>query len=142
MLGTAASTRKVSPHIAFEASHELCALLREIGRPVSLSAKTVLFRKGGAPKGVFLVRKGKVAVSAGDPLTGLTRIAQKGSLLGLPSTVNNKPYSLTACTVTDVELYTVQPQKFRKLLRSDPVVGLAIVKILSEEVWALRKFAR
>ena len=142
MLRAPATTRKVRPHGAFEAPQEVCTLLQTMGTPLSVAAKTVLFRKGEPPKGVFLVLKGKVAVSAGDRRSGLTRIAQKRSLLGLPSTVNNRRYSLTAQTLSDVELCLVEPEAFRTLLRSNPVVGLAIVKILSEEVWALRRLAR
>jgi CRP-like cAMP-binding protein len=140
MIQAPAKARKVKPRNAFEAPAEVCALLRSMGRRFAVGANTVLFRKGEAPKGVFLVIKGKVALSAGDDGSGLTRIAQRRSLLGLPSTVNNKRYSLTAVTLTDVELCLIQPQAFRNLLQSNPMVGVAIVKILSDEVWALRRF--
>jgi len=140
MIQASAKTRKVRPRNAFEAPADVCALLQSIGKRLTVAAKTILFRKGEASKGVFLVIKGKVALSAGDDGSGLTRIAQRRSLLGLPATVNNKRYSLTARALDNVETFVVQPQQFRSLLQSNPVVGVAIVKILSDEVWALRRF--
>jgi CRP-like cAMP-binding protein len=124
----------------FEAPAEIRVLLRSIGTRETIPAKTVLFRTGDPPKGVFLVLRGKVALSAGSDQSPLTRIAGQGSLLGLPSTVGKIPYSLNAEALSNVEVCLVQAEPFRKLLASNPVLGMAIVNILSNEVSALRRF--
>ncbi len=124
---------------AFDAPADVCALLQSIGTPRTVPPKTVLFRKGDSPKGVFVVLNGKVALTAGDHSSALTRIAGRRSLLGLPSTVGNKRYSLTAQALTDVEVCLVHPKEFRSLLTSNPMIGMAIVRILSKEVSALRR---
>jgi CRP-like cAMP-binding protein len=124
----------------FEAPAKICALLQSAGKRMSVPQRTILFRKGDLPKGVFLVLRGKVALSAGDDRSRLTRIGSKGSLLGLPSTVGNRRYTLTAETLTDAEVCLIQPEQFREMLASNPVLGMAIVNILSNEVSALRRF--
>ena len=126
---------------AFEAPVEVCDLLRELGTPESACRGTTLFRKGDPPAGVFLITSGRVALSAGDDPCRITRIAGVRSLLGLPSTVGDRAYTLTAEAVTDVELCHIAPDAFRNALASNPVIGMAIVRILSDEVSALRRFA-
>jgi CRP-like cAMP-binding protein len=122
----------------FEAPKEICSILRQAGTPEKFGAKRVLFRSGDEPNGVFLVLSGSVVLSAGDGSSAFTRIAGKGSLLGLPSTVSDRAYSLTAEALTEVRVCHIQPEAFRRMLSSNPLLGMAVVNILSEEVSALR----
>ena len=131
-------TKKIAPAGTFAAPSEICALLRMVGTPETVPPGTILFRMGNLPMGVFLVLRGRVALSAGNENSLLTRIASKGSLLGLPSTVNNKPYSLTAEALSEVTVCRIPPHKFREMLTSNPVLGMAVVNILSDEVSSLR----
>jgi len=131
--------RKAASRRIFEAPSDVCALLQSSGTPETIPAKTILFSAGGSPQGVFLVLRGRVVLSAGDDHSPLRRIAAKGSLLGLPSTVSDQPYSLTAEALTKLEVCRIPPQQFRRMLASDPVLGMAVVNILSNEVSALRR---
>ncbi len=144
-LTTMAQTKAVRTRIAsskaFEASPEVCTMLQSVGRVQTLPRLTTLFRMGEAPKGVFLILKGRVALSAGDQARQITRVAAEHSLLGLPSTVGNRRYSLTARTMTDAEVCLVPAAEFRKAMASNPALGMAIVTILSNEVSALRRLA-
>lgn len=124
---------------AFAAPPEICAMLQSLGEVQTVPRLTTLFCKGDAPRGVFVVVKGRVALSAGDDTRQITRIAAEHSLLGLPSTVGNRHYSLTARTVTDTQVCVVPAAEFRKSMASNPALGLAIVNILSNEVSALRR---
>lgn len=126
---------------AFEASRDVCAVLQTMGEVHSVHCGAMLFCKGDPPKGVFLVLKGRVALSAGDDPCRITRIAGKDSLLGLPSTVGNRRYSLSAEAVTETQVCHISPAQFRRSLAADPVLGFAVVRILSEEVSALRRLA-
>lgn len=134
-------TYKVKAPKPFMASPELCEALKSIGTILSVSSGEILFRKGDATKGVFLVLSGRVALSAGDDPVRITRIAEKGSILGLPATVRNKPYSLTAETVTECQLCRVTPEPFRELLSQNPAFGMSVIAMLAEEVSVLRKLA-
>lgn len=123
---------------AFQAPSEVCSILRPAGTVKAVPTKTNLFQAGDPPQGVFLVLHGSVLVSAGDRHSRFSRIAHEGSLLGLPSTVSDRPYSLTAETLTEVEVCCIEPEKFRGMLASNPRLGIAVVNILSDEVSALR----
>ena len=123
---------------AFEAPRNICSILRQSGTREKFAAKSTLFRSGDAPRGVFLVLRGSVALSAGDDHSSFSRIASKGSLLGLPSTVGDRAYSLTAEALTEVTVCHIQPEEFRGMLSSNPLLGMAVVNILSDEVSALR----
>ena len=100
-----------------------------------------LFRRGEASKGVFVVLSGRVALSAGEDPTRIVRIAEKGSLLGLPATVSGRGYSLTAEVVTQSRLALLTPVRFRELLRANPALGLVVLQMLAKEVSAVRKLA-
>ena len=124
----------------FEAPNEVVELLKSIGMWRTIPQKGLLFRKTDPPKGVFVVLSGKVALWAGESQSRFTRIASKRSLLGLPSTLRNQRYSLTALALTDLEVCQVKPKEFRHVLETNPVVGIAVLRILSEEVSDLRRF--
>ena len=134
-----AKTVRTKASKAFEAPPEICAVLQTLGEVQTVPRLTTLFCKGDAPKGVFVILKGRVALSAGDDTRQITRIAAEHSLLGLPSTVGNRHYSLTARTVTSTQVCVVPGAVFRKSMASNPALGLAIVNILSNEVSALRR---
>lgn len=82
-----------------------------------------------------------MALSAGDDPTRIVRIAERGSLLGLPATVNGKRYSVTAEVVAQSRLAVLSPRQLAELLRNDSVLGLMVVQMLAEEVSAVRKLA-
>lgn len=130
--------KRVNP---FLAPASLCEELKRIGTMESVRAGTALFRKGEETRGVFLVLKGRFALSAGEDPTRITRISERGSLLGLPATIRNKPYSLTAEAVTDANVCFIPALQFRSLLIERPSVGMVVVEMLAEEVAALRELA-
>ncbi len=133
--------RKSATRKPFEVSKEVSGELTRAGTTKTASAGTILFREGQLPKGVFLVLEGRIALSSGDDPVRVTRIAEKGSLLGLPATVLNHPYSLTAETVSHVRLCHISTAKFRKMLGTNTDLGLTVVTILAEEISVMRKLA-
>lgn len=118
----------------------------DIGRILDAMATTatypknsVIFTQGEEPTGVYVVRKGAVrmTVNAGGSEV-LMRVAQPGSLLGLPGVLSNKPYSLTAHAVQPCELGFIKADELRKLIRENPAIGLQVLQLLSEDVRAAR----
>jgi CRP-like cAMP-binding protein len=67
------------------------------------------------------------------------RIAERGSLLGLPATASGRPYSLTAEVVLDSEFSLVTPSRFRQLLVESPSIGLDVLRMLGDEVSTIRQ---
>lgn len=132
---------KGPPIRAFTASPELCFELQRIGKRKCVPAGTFLFHKGDKNRGVFLVLSGRFALSSGEDPTRITRIAEKGSLLGLPATVRNRAYSLTAEATGDAEVCVISAKRFREMLSTNTLLGMSVVSMLAEEVSILRRLA-
>lgn len=125
----------------FAASPLLCFELQRLGRREQVSTGSLLFHKGDKNRGVFLVLSGRFALSSGEDPIRITRIAEKGSLLGLPATVRNKAYSLTAEATADAEVCVISAKAFRKMMSTNTLLGLTVVSMLAEEVSILRRLA-
>ncbi len=123
----------------FEAPGDVRDALLLIGEIISVTPGTILFEQGKLTNGVFLLLEGRVALSSGEDPVRVTRVAEKGSLLGLPATVCNKPYSLTAEAVTNIRACHVSVENFRNLLAKDTALGMTVVNMLAEEISVLRK---
>ena len=91
-------------------------------------------------RGVFLVRKWKVLLSMDSPNGKIPyRKAGPGYILGLPGTLGNLPYSLTAESLEDSEVAFVKRKDVVDLLRRRTDLCYQVVEILSWEVRDLRR---
>jgi len=81
-------------------SDDVRSVLDTMASPITQPKNAVIFNQGDAPVGIYVIRKGSVrlTVKAGDSEV-LMRVAQPGSVIGLPGVLSNKPYSLTARVV-------------------------------------------
>jgi CRP/FNR family transcriptional regulator, cyclic AMP receptor protein len=72
--------------------------LDEISSPSTYSRDAVLFGAGQDPRGVFVIRNGRVKLSTSSSKgkSILVRVAEAGEMLGLPSSISGKPHELTA----------------------------------------------
>lgn len=120
-------------------SEDVRIVLDRMASPISQPKNTVIFAQGDPAIGVYVIRKGTVrlTVKAGDSEV-LMRVAQPGSVLGLPGVLSNKPYSLTARGVQPCELGFVRAEAIIQLVRENPILGLQVLQLLSEEVRAAR----
>jgi CRP-like cAMP-binding protein len=123
----------------FQAPRTVQQAIGRIGAAKSIKTDAVLFRQGDPVKGVFLIRSGKIALTlANGRKQKHCWIADAGSVLGLPATVRNKNYSLTAKAVEDSKLTFVSRTKMQRLLLSDAILCLETVRILASEVRSMR----
>ncbi len=120
----------------FSAPAELSSAITRLGKPQLLRAGEVLFRRGDPVKGVYLIQAGRVQLSIGP--YGTTWTAEPGSLLGLPATVRDSDYSLTAVAVEDTEVAFAENALVRKVLATDAALCYQVVEILSGELQWLR----
>lgn len=120
-------------------SEDVRSVLDSMASTVTSPKNTVIFTQGDAPVGIYVIRRGSVrlTVRAGDSEI-LMRIAQPGSVLGLPGVLSNKPYSLTARVTQNCELGFVTADRLIQLVRDNPTLGLQVLQLLSEEVRAAR----
>ena len=61
-----------------------------------------------------------------------------GSLLGLPSTVGNLPYSLTAKVEGSAEVYKIKRQEFMRMIDHNSRLCSDVLLILASEVHSAR----
>ena len=115
---------------------------RTFGELVLKSKGEVLLRAGEAPRGAFLIKSGLVEMAlAANPKLYPSRRLGCGRVIGLPATFSGEPYSLTAECATNCRLYFIPRQNLLELIQHDPAAGFQIVRILSDEIFQMRKSA-
>ncbi|HEX4922425.1 MAG TPA: cyclic nucleotide-binding domain-containing protein [Candidatus Bathyarchaeia archaeon] len=121
-----------------EAPNELRLALQAIGNSVGKSKESILFRRGDKPVGVFLVREGRVRLSL-DGTSVASRTLGPGSVLGLPATLNRRPYSLTATATENCQLDFIPREAVVRLLRKNTVVCFQALQVLGNEISDMRR---
>lgn len=108
--------------------------LAAITSPSSYPKGATLFVEGQAPRGVFILCSGRVKLSTSsvDGRTLIMRIAESGEILGLPATVTEKPYELTADVIEPTQANFISRQDFLNFLREHGEVGLRVAQQLGE----------
>lgn len=120
-------------------SAELKDQLERLATIVSKPNGAVLFRRGDAAAGVFLIRRGKVSLGLDCNTPAYpARILGPDSVVGLPATVAGAPYSLTAEVVEDAQLGFVPRAAVMDCLRSHPQLCFQVMDILSGEISEIR----
>ncbi|MGB9204384.1 MAG: cyclic nucleotide-binding domain-containing protein [Terriglobales bacterium] len=107
--------------------------LAGIGTSERFCCQSVLFHAGQKNAGVFLICAGKVSLEV-PGIPQLSRTFSAGSVLGLPSSFSERPYSLTAVSETDSEVVHVSKKKFLDLMKAEPDLCREATDILSREV--------
>src|SRR6266496_1066209 len=95
----------------------------------------VLFVEGQAPRGIFVLCKGRVKLSicASDGKTLILKIAEPGEVLGLSASVSGKPYELTAETIDPCQVNFVKRDDFLRFLKEQPDACMRVAEQLSEK---------
>jgi CRP/FNR family transcriptional regulator, dissimilatory nitrate respiration regulator len=96
---------------------------------------TILFRRGDACAGLYLIRKGKVRLTLDTPAPLFQpRILGPGCVVGLPSAVAGSAYSLTGEVMQDVDLAWVTREALTDCLRENPPLCFEVMDMLSREI--------
>ena len=95
----------------------------------------VLFVEGQAPRGIFVLCKGRVKLSicSTDGKTLILKIAEAGEVLGLSATVSGKPYQLRAETVLPCQITFVKRDDFLRFLKEHSDACLRVAEQLSDK---------
>jgi CRP/FNR family cyclic AMP-dependent transcriptional regulator len=122
---------------------ELAQALDDIAKEHCCQPGEVLFHQGQAADGVFVVRRGKVRLSAwsydGDERLPY-RTAGSGYVLGLPALFSGQPYSLTAEALEESVLGKVERQAALDLVRRRLNLCMQAADLLAREVRSLREW--
>ncbi len=105
-------------------------LLRRFGR--EFPRGTVLFREGDPGAEMYVVHRGKVAISArvGSVEKVLTTLGQ-GEFLGEMSILNSAPRSATATCVEDCHLLVVDARTFEAMVRASSEIAVRMIQKLA-----------
>jgi len=95
----------------------------------------VLFVEGQAPRGTFVLCRGRVKLSicATDGKTLIVRIGEPGEVLGLSATVSGKPYELTAETIDPCQVNFVKRDDLLRFLKEHSGACFKVAEVLSEK---------
>jgi CRP/FNR family cyclic AMP-dependent transcriptional regulator len=95
----------------------------------------VLFVEGQAPRGIFVLCKGRVKLSicSTDGKTLILKIAEPGEVLGLSATVSGKTYELTAETIDPCQVNFVKREDFLRFLKEHADACFRVAEQLSEK---------
>lgn len=111
--------------------------LYRLGKLQKASTGTVLFREGEPVRGLFLLADGAVRLSLGKNHKSITyRVARPQYILGLPATLLQNPYSLTAEVLEDAQFYFVGREEAMQYLGKHADMCMHVLEFLSHEmVW-------
>lgn len=125
---------------AFLADPELIQALEKRATTVPCVEDRVLFRRGDAPVGIFILRAGEAAISmvSDSDTLDLSCLATAGSLLGLPGVIADQPYSLTAIARKGADVGFVSKDEFNALMQSEKSLMVKILQLLAAEVRSAR----
>lgn len=110
--------------------------LQSMQNPSVYPANRILFSEKEPARGVFVVLSGevKLSINSSDGRRLSLRIARKGEVLGLSSTLSGSPYELTAETLYPATLAPIGRQEFLGFLARHPEAYQAVTEELSRHV--------
>jgi CRP-like cAMP-binding protein len=120
------------------ASSELTSAVEKWAKSITELTASILFRQGDEPEAVYYLKAGEVTLTmrSGERIIMSARVPA-GSLLGLPAIMGNKPYSLTATAVGQVEAYRISHDDFKQMIVQERLC-FDVVRILAGEVHSAR----
>jgi CRP/FNR family transcriptional regulator, cyclic AMP receptor protein len=94
----------------------------------------VLFVEGQEPRGVFILCQGRVKLfgSAATGKSVIFRMANAGEIIGLPSTLSNKPYEVGAEVIEPTQANFIRRDQFLQFLRANGDAALKVAEMLSD----------
>jgi CRP/FNR family cyclic AMP-dependent transcriptional regulator len=100
---------------------------------------SVLFIEGQAPRGIFVICKGRVKLSfsSTEGKSLILRIAEVGEVLGLSSSIGGKPYELTAETIDPCQITFAKREDFLRFLRENNEACFRVTEQLGEKYYSV-----
>ena len=95
----------------------------------------VLFAEGQAPRGVFIVRRGRVKLSicGSDGRTLILRIVDAGDPMGVAAAVSGRQYEATAETQEPCEISFLRQSDLLRLMRQHGELALWVTQHISQD---------
>ena len=111
-------------------------VLEEMGEPGSYAAGEVIFEQGGTADCVFVLRAGRVRVSATAGDGEEVVLAERGAreLLGELSGIDGQSRSASVTAVDEVSGLVVPLRAFRGFLMDNPRAALSLLELISRRL--------
>src|SRR5271154_5789765 len=95
----------------------------------------VLFAEGQVPRGIFVVRRGRVKLSicGSDGRTLILRIVEAGDPLGVAAVVSSRPYEATAEIQEPSEISFLRQSDLLRLMRLHGELALWVTQHISQD---------
>ncbi len=102
----------------------------------SYPANIILFSEREAPRGVFIVLEGEVrlSINSNEGKRLSLRIARKGDILGLSSTLSGNGYEMTAETLYPAKIAPIGRREFLGFLARHPEAYQTVTEELSRQM--------
>ncbi len=102
---------------------------------ISYPTGAVLFAEGQAPRGVFIVRRGRVKLSicGSDGRTLILRMVDSGSPLGVAAVVSGREYEATAETQEPSEISFIRHSDLLRLMRLHGEISFWVTQHISQD---------
>lgn len=93
----------------------------------------ILFVEGQDPRGVFILCHGRVKLSAGSAggKSLIFRIAEAGEVIGMPGTLSNKPYEVSAEALEPTQANFIRRTDFIGFLQQHGDAALRVAEMLA-----------
>jgi len=133
------------------ADHVFCDLpgpaleaLEKIKHTTVYPKNAVLFLERQEPRGVFVICRGSVKISAStsNGKTMIVKIARAGEVLGLSAVLSGRLYEMTAVTLDPCQINFIKRDDFLRFLKDDLQVCLKVAEQLSEKYHEVCKEVR
>jgi len=112
--------------------------LRKYMQSKTFPAGGVVFTEGEKGDELYIVKSGLVDIvkKGADEFSGTVRLAQRGpgEIIGEMGVIEERPRFATAVCIQPTELAVMSREGFMQLLRSEPDLALAIIKIMAARV--------
>lgn len=110
----------------------------EVKYTSSYPAGAVLFVEGQAPRGVYLLCKGRVklTMTSSDGKALILHIAEPGELIGINGAMSGAPYELSAEMLEPCQVNFIKREAFLRLLREQPEISAHLTSQLSRDYQA------
>jgi len=94
--------------------------------------QSVLFVEGQAPRGVYMLCKGRVklTMNSSDGKTLIVRICEPGEILGAHAVISGEAYEVTAEALQPCQVDFIRREDFVRLLREQPEIAAAAMRQL------------
>lgn len=135
----AAQSRSDTPE-AFAPRREVRAGMDALAEGQRLPKGTVLFREGEPPRGVWVLRRGRVRLTMHNDSGKVVpyRSVRAGYVLGLPATILDVPYLFTAELLERSELAFIERGQMLQFLRQRSDLCFDVVQQLGGELIDLK----